>query len=289
MTSTSRLQSSQVQSTAQDLTVVTSAIARLRAEHDAAGDGKARAILLHEIGVLEERVGDETASVRDQLGAVNAEAEFREPLERLIAIIERRQSYKNLGRLLERLASVADRPEERARAMLDHAFYALDHEDDTTNARVLLEQATDDAPRDSSLWLALELVAGKLGDSELRERALLARISLTQDQHWKALLLLSLAEQRAAAGEHEAAERALQEAIELGTPASFECLTMLAELSRRTGEHAIGVRAQVRAAEAIEQLRETGHKVNFAMIRGISDLPLGSAAAAAVRCLGRNG
>ena len=52
MSSTSRLQSSQIQSTAQDLTVVTSAIARLRAEHDAAEDSRVRAILLHEIGVL---------------------------------------------------------------------------------------------------------------------------------------------------------------------------------------------------------------------------------------------
>src|SRR4051794_32399683 len=198
MSSTSRSQSSQVPSTAQDLSVVTSAIARLRAEHDRAIDSRTRAILLHEIGVLEERVGDETASVRDQLGAVNAEADFREPLERLTAIIERRQSYKNLGRLLERLVSVADRPEERARALLDHAFYLLDHEDDTAGARVLLEQASDDAPRDSSLWLALELVAGKLGDAELRERALLARASLTQNPHWKALLLCSLSEQRMA-------------------------------------------------------------------------------------------
>jgi tetratricopeptide repeat protein len=253
MTITSRLQSSQVPSIAQDLTVVTSAIARLRAEHDGASDNKTRAILLHEIGVLEERVGDETASVRDQLGAVNAEAEFREPLERLIAIIERRQSYKNLGRLLERLVNVAERPAERARALLDHAFYLLDHEDDTAGARVLLEQATDDAPRDSSLWLALELVAGKLEDSELRERALLARAALTENQHWKALLLLSLAEQRAAAGEHEAAERALEEAIGLGSPATFDCLTTLVELARKTGEHAIGLRAQQRVAEIIEQ------------------------------------
>jgi len=246
------LQSSQVQSTAQDLTVVTSAIARLRAEHDAASDSKARAILLHEIGVLEERIGDDTASVRNQLGAVNAEPEFQEPLERLIAIIERRQKYDKLGRLLERLVNVADRPEERVRALLDHAFYLLDHEDDTAGARVLLEQATDDAPRDASLWLALELIAGKLGDSALRERALLARASLTDNQHWRALLLLSLAEQRAAAGDHEAAERALEEAIELGSPATFECLTTLVELTRKTSEHAIGMRAQVRLAEAIE-------------------------------------
>src|SRR4051812_39727931 len=115
MSSSSGLQNSQIPSVAPDLTVVTSAIARLRAEHDAADDARSRAVLLHEIGVLEERLGDETASVRDQLGAVNADSEFREPLERLIAIIERRQSYNNLGRLLERLVTVADRPEERAR------------------------------------------------------------------------------------------------------------------------------------------------------------------------------
>src|SRR5882724_10526372 len=184
MSTPSRLQSSQVQS-AQDLTVVTAAIARLRAEHDAAADdGKTRAILLHEIGGLEERLGQETESARDQLGAVTADPNFREPLERLIAIIERRQSHKNLGRLLERLVSLAARPEERARALLDEAFDLLDRDEDLANARALLEQATDDAPRDASLWLALELVAGKLGDSELRERALLARAAITGSAHW---------------------------------------------------------------------------------------------------------
>jgi len=276
------LPSSQVQSTAQDLTVVTSAIARLRAEHDGASDGKARAILLHEIGVLEERVGDETASVRDQLGAVNAEAEFREPLERLIAIIERRQSYKNLGRLLERLVNVADRPEERARALLDHAFYLLDHEHDAAGARALLEQATDDAPRDASLWLALEQVAAKLGDSELRERALLARTSLTDNPHWKALLLLSLAEQRAAAGAHEAAEQALEQAIALDSPASFEGLTTLVGLAQKSAEHALGVRAQVRVAEAVERaVHDPAHAERFGVP---TQLRSGAAAADAWLC-----
>src|SRR6478609_1552293 len=282
MSSTSRLPSSQVQSTAQDLTVVTSAIARLRAEHDGASDSKARAILLHEIGVLEERVGDETASVRDQLGAVNAEAEFREPLERLIAIIERRQSYKNLGRLLERLVNVADRPEERARALLDHAFYLLDHEHDAAGARALLEQGTDDAPRDASLWLALEQVAAKLGDSELRERALLARTSLTDNPHWKALLLLSLAEQRAAAGAHEAAEQALEQAIALDSPASFEGLTTLVGLAQKSAEHALGVRAQVRVAEAVERaVHDPAHAERFGVP---TQLRSGAAAADAWLC-----
>jgi hypothetical protein len=255
MSTPSRLQSSQVQS-AQDLTVVTTAIARLRAEHDAADDGKTRAILLHEIGVLEERLGQETESARDQLGAVTAEPTFREPLERLIAIIERRQSHKNLGRLLERLVSLAVRPEERARALLDEAFDLLDRDEDLGSARALLEQATDDSPRDASLWLALELVAGKLGDSELRERALLSRAALTANAHWKGLLLLSLAEQRMGSGDHEAAERALEEALTLESPASFDCLCALAELARKTGEVAMGVRAEARIAQAISAALE---------------------------------
>src|SRR5450432_3283811 len=251
MSSTSRLPISQGQSSAQDLTLVTSAIARLRAEHDGTGESASRAILLHEIGVLEERLGDEAASARDQLGAVNAEPDFREPLERLIAIIERRQSYKNLGKLLERLVRVAERPEERSRALLDQAFYLLDHEDDFGNARSLLEQATDETPRDASVWLALELVAGKLGDSELRERALLARAALTANPLWKALLLLSLAEQRAAADEAEGAERALEEAAAIESPARFSALSALADLALKNRLWAVGVRAHARIAEAI--------------------------------------
>jgi hypothetical protein len=251
MSTNSRLQTSQVQSSAEDLTVVTSAIARLRAEHDAASDGKTRAIVLHEIGVLEERLGEETESARDQLAAVGADPNFREPLERLISILERRQSYKNLGRLLERLVSLAARPEERARALLEQAFYLLEHDEDIGKARALLEQATDDAPRDASVWLALELVAGKLGDAELRERALLARAALTSNAHWKGLLLLSLAEHRTSSGDHEAAERVLEEALTLNSPASFDCLSALAALARKTHDVALGVRAESRIADAI--------------------------------------
>ncbi|HEX3773627.1 MAG TPA: tetratricopeptide repeat protein [Polyangiaceae bacterium] len=231
---------------------MTQTIARLRAEHDGAADGATRAILLHEIGVLEERLGDEAASARDQLGAVNAEPDFREPLERLIAIIERRQSYKNLGKLLERLVRVADRPDERTRALLEQAFYLLDHEDDFSTARTLLEQASDESPRDASVWLALELLAGKIGDSELRERSLVARAGLTLNPHWRALLLLSLAEQRATADEIESAERALEEAIALESPARFNALCALAELAQKSGQWAAGSRAHARIAEALE-------------------------------------
>src|SRR5258706_9660091 len=160
----------QAQTAPSDLALVTSVIQRLRAEHDAAESMATKAILLHELGVLSEALGDEAGSARDQLGAVNADPDFREPLERLIAIIERRQSYKNLGKLLERLVRVAESPEERARALLDQASFASDHEGDDGAARMLLEQAADEFPNDGALWLALELSAGKTTPVAFRPR-----------------------------------------------------------------------------------------------------------------------
>jgi cellulose synthase operon protein C len=121
--------------------LVASTIARLRAEHENSSSPSSRAVLLHEIGVLEELGGDEAAAARDLLGAVNAEPEFREPLERLIAIIERRQSHKNLGKLLERLVKVAERPDEKARALVERAAYLADHEGELGAARDALEKA----------------------------------------------------------------------------------------------------------------------------------------------------
>src|SRR5512140_1664739 len=83
----------------QDPTLVATTIARLRAEYDASDSTTTQAILLHESAVLEELLGDEAAAATDQLDAANAEPEFREPLERVIAILERRQSHKKLGKL----------------------------------------------------------------------------------------------------------------------------------------------------------------------------------------------
>jgi hypothetical protein len=215
-----------------DLALVASVMQRLRAEHDASDQTLTRAILLHELGVLQEGLGDEAGSARDHLGAVNADPDFREPLERLIAIIERRQSYKNLGKLLERLVRVAASPEERARALLEQAAFASDHEGDDGTARMLLEQAADEQPDDAAVWLALELSAGKTSDGELRDRALSARAELAASGLWKALLLIDLGELRSAAGEPAAARQALEQAVGLGGPATFEALEALASFGR---------------------------------------------------------
>ena len=77
---------------------------------------------------------------------------------------------------------VAETPEERARALLDQACFASDHEGDDGSARMLLENAADESPDDASLWLALELSAGKTSDGELRDRALAA--GLPRERVW---------------------------------------------------------------------------------------------------------
>ena len=219
-----------------DPALVTSTIGRLRAEHAASTTTERQAILLHEIGVLEERLGDEAAAARDQLSAVNAEPEFSEPLERLLAIIERRQSFKNLGKLLDRLSKVATKPEARARALVEQAAFLADHEQDHAGARALLEQALEDSPDDAGIWLMLELCAVKLGDGELRERALERRASLAVVPEWRALLLGDLAELRFDRGDHEGAFGALDQGVQLRTRASYGLLAFTEQLAHKS-EH----------------------------------------------------
>jgi tetratricopeptide (TPR) repeat protein len=240
-----------------DPALVTSTIGRLRAEHASSGDSGRQAILLHEIGVLEERLGDEAAAARDQLSAVNAEPEFSEPLERLIAIIERRQSFKNLGKLLDRLSKIAQKPEERARAAVEQAAFLSDHEQDHASARALLEQAAEETPGDASIWLMLELCAAKLGDPELREQALERRASIAGVPEWRALLLADLAELRFDRGEHTGAFAALDEAVELRTRASFAVLVLTEQLAHKSEHPEHEARAlEAQAAMIVESLSD---------------------------------
>jgi hypothetical protein len=221
---------------AQDSALVLATIARLRAEQAASETPAREAALLHEVGVLEEATGDEAAAARDQLAAVNAEPEFTEPLERLIAIIERRQSYKNLGKLLERLSQVALTSNERSRSLIERAFFLADHENDASGARALAEEAAEAAPDDVTSFLMLELFAAKTGDGELRQRALARRAALAKSPAWKTLLALDLAELRAASGDRDGARNAVEEALAVESPIRFLALCRAERLYRELDE-----------------------------------------------------
>lgn len=233
MPSTTKTAAASADSTLPDLGLVTATIERLREEQERADTSALRAVLLHEIALLEERMGDEGAAARDQLSAVNEQPDYREPLEQLITIIERRQSYKNLGKLLERLARVSDSPEEIERAELDHAAHLVRFEKNPDAARAALEHALDHAPESAALWYALELIAGKLQDGALRQRALKSRVDLTQHSTWRALLAVDLGKMAAASGDLDLAITALQKAIDQASPATFVAARTLEDLARR--------------------------------------------------------
>ncbi|HEY3497799.1 MAG TPA: hypothetical protein VGK73_24040, partial [Polyangiaceae bacterium] len=258
MTSTSRTGNAFSGSPTQDSALVVSTIARLRAEQAASKVTTREAVLLHEIGVLEEAIGDEGTAARDQLGAVNAEPEFTEPLERLIAIIERRQSYKNLGKLLDRLVKVAVGSSERARALIEQAFFLEDHEHDASAARTLVEQAAEEAPDDPTVWLTLELMALKSGDADLRETALTRRAALAQRPEWQTLLMLDLAEVRAAKGDREGATTALDLAVSVEGRTKYLALCRAARLARTLGDAGFEARClEAQAALVLEALGDS--------------------------------
>ncbi|MCC6217191.1 MAG: hypothetical protein IT376_20195 [Polyangiaceae bacterium] len=229
---------------------------RLRAEHDAAVEGAVRAALLHEIGLLEEALGDEAGAARDHLAAVNAEPEFREPLERLIAIIERRQSFKNLGKLLERLSRVADSAEERARALHARAAFALDHDDDATGGRELAEEWVGEAPDDAAAWLLLECAAGRLEDAPLRLRAMTERAERARDPEWAALLWADLSSLELDADAPDRAFEAAERAAGFESGATWAALRRLEELATRAQRPDRLARVLETQAALLERRRE---------------------------------
>ncbi len=182
---------------------VEAVVGALRAEHDIATDGRARARLLSTMAAIHEGRGDLAAAARDELAATNADPALLEPLESLIGIARRRRSQKNLDKLVERLARVARTTAERQRAAFELAtrHLALGQ---LTEARDTLERSLAEAPDDAAAWLALEALASRMADPPMRERALTGRVGVTSDAEWRALLLLDCARLREEAGDADA-------------------------------------------------------------------------------------
>src|SRR5438445_9407129 len=153
----------------------------LQAEQESTSDPQQKALLLHELGVAEERAGDEMEAAREFLAAFNSFAQFREPLEGLVRLLERRKSIKNLPKLLDTLLRVAESPVEKSRALMKRAAFSTDYKKDDEAARASLVQATTERPNDASPWLELEVLAGRTNDAALRTEALDARSKLEEN------------------------------------------------------------------------------------------------------------
>lgn len=211
----------------------TAAIGVLRLERDAAAPDHT-GFLLHELAVLEERRHDEDEASRDYLAAINAQPDFREPLESLVTIIERRHSYKNLGRLLDRLTRIAHGGADRERALLAYATHLAMEERDYAAARDLLEQAIEAVPSSAPAWLMLELCAARLGDPVLRRRALEARSRLAEHAIWRPLLVVDVALLAAELGDVDTGFELL---APLTTDEQTACFPALLALESLASEH----------------------------------------------------
>ncbi|MBX3127474.1 MAG: tetratricopeptide repeat protein [Polyangiaceae bacterium] len=235
-----------------DPNVTARALDWIREELELAEPGLAQAVLLHELATLEELAGDESSAARDYLEAINSEPEFSEPLERLIAILSARGSNKNLAKLLDRLSEVADGPEERLRAALERAAYQLEQDQDPDAARALLEESADILAGDTTAWLMLETLAGRLGDEELRLQALAARQSACAPGEWKSLLSVDLARLRASRSEGDDAVATLQAALGDKNPATFLVLRALDQIAATLGNDAVLAQARELMAMSIQ-------------------------------------
>lgn len=209
-------------------------ITRLRAEAAACDDPARKAVLLHEAGELEERVaGDELGAAREFLAAYNLDASFREPLEALLRILERRRSLKNLGRVLDSLSKSAETSDERARALRALSADAADVRNDRDAARDFLEQAVDADATDQTAWLMLEIDGALRKDGEARRRALARRVELATDPKWAGLLRVDLAEEKAEGGEVDDALDVLVEVVTSQDEAAFRACEVAERLARK--------------------------------------------------------
>ncbi len=233
-------------------------LARLRAELAATEDKTRKARLYGQIGALLERSGDEIGAARDLLAAYNLDPTFREPLEGLVRLLERRRSLKNLGRLVEALVRAAATPDEKARAMTMHAAFREDVEGNPTAARDILRDATalEASPEEAAVaWLALEVLAAKIADPTTRLEALEHRARADGHPTWRGLLLLDAALLTAAAGDDERALALLGEARALGGGATY-LAAAAAERIARAAAGSGGDEKGERAASALESFAE---------------------------------
>ncbi len=243
--------------------VIAAAVGRLRGEVAAALDKTRKARLLHESGEIQERGGDEAGAARDYLAAYNADTSFREPLEGLVRLLERRRSLANLGKLTDALVSTAATPEERARALTQRAIFSEDVQEDLEGARGSAKEATETgaAPADlGPAWLTLELAAAKLGDAGEREAALMGRAELAVDPTWRGLLLVDVARLAAASGETDRALSILDRAREGAGQTTWAAACAVERIAladpglRGSDEHRLRARALAESYESRAEL-----------------------------------
>jgi cellulose synthase operon protein C len=244
-------------------------LAKLRAELSMVTLRPRQARLLGEIGEVEESAGDEPGAARDYLAAFNADPQFREPLEGLVRLLERRRSLRNLGKLIDALVRAAETPEEKARSLLMKAAFEEDAGSDIRVAKATVEQALatgSEGPERALAWLTLEAMAGKLSDPGLRIEALLERGQAAGDPTWRGLLLLDGARLLASSGDVDRALLLLEDTQKLRGAASYEATVLAARLVRHDPGTPGSPEAKARAHAYAVALETQGDLIHVATL-----------------------
>ena len=236
-------------------------IAHLRAELAQTSDPPRQARLLADLADLEEQVGDQPGAARDYLAAYNASSSFREPLEGLVRLLERRRSLKNLGKLIDALVRAAVTPDEQVRALVMRAWHEADVTGDVAEAKNSARAATGvegaSAVERATSWLLLEVLAGRVGDGATRQEALGERTKHAADGTWRALLLVDCARLSMSMGEIDTALAHLEQARSVESEATWAATLLVEEVLHahpgEPGSDEASARARARA-EALEAL-----------------------------------
>lgn len=230
----------------------------LQLELEAQPDAGLAALLHHEIARLHERRDDLASAARDELASTKRAAGFVEPIESLIDIATRSRSKANLTKLLDRLTKLARTSGENLRALLGLSLTHLSN-DDVEAARHTLDRALEDCPTEPALWLALEMVAARTGDTSLLLKAATGRAAHAQSAEMRCLLLLRVARLEVEVGTSEAAFAALRQSVdELPT---WRALRAWEELGLRSGSYKEAEKAASQTATILRAGLEEAEEV----------------------------
>ncbi|MCL2447480.1 MAG: tetratricopeptide repeat protein, partial [Polyangiaceae bacterium] len=246
-------------------------VRRLRAEATATVDASRQARLLAGIAELEERAGDEAGAARDYLAAYETDADFREPLEGVARLLERRSNLKGLGRFFfDALVDAAVSPDERVRALLMHAAHVAEVSGDFAAAQAGAREATQveeaGVAEQASAWLMLEIFAAHAGAAGVRHEAFAERARFASDPTWQALLLTDHARAVAASGDVDQAIALLLRARGLESQATWAVASALEQLIHERPAAAGTAEARARAEQHASVLESVATLVHDAIV-----------------------
>jgi len=216
------------------LAQIARALAWLTAEQNAAESPAYTSMLLHETGVILESSGEDVEAAKNYRAAISCDPDFREPLERLIALSERHRRTEELGTLYQQLVASADTPDERVRACLQRAFFLAERGDDSNAALLLAREVVTDSPNNAVAWLLIDLLGDRLRDFAVREEALEAQLDLAHHPPYRGLLLIEWAELREQAGNIDRCLELLDAAVSEASSSTYTALLRKESVALRT-------------------------------------------------------